>query len=78
TGFVTGLNTLRLIANNTGVTPITAPTATFASPSGDATTALVNASVTYNVPEPSSAVLLLTGAFLSVRRRLLRTNDRNR
>lgn len=76
-GFVTGLNTLRLIVNNTGVTPITAPTSTFVSPSGDATTAFLNATVTYNVPEPCSPVLLLTGAFLCVRRRLLPRKDRN-
>jgi len=70
-GFVTGVNTLRLIVNNTGVTPITAPTATFGSPSGDGATAFLNASVTYNVPEPSSALLALGGlstAFIQRRR----------
>jgi hypothetical protein len=32
--------------------------------------------VTHNVPEPSSAVLLLSGALLSLRRRTLRTHER--
>lgn len=62
TGFILGgSNTLRMIINNTGVTPITAPTATFAS-TGDATDAYVNATVTYDVPEPGMVAPLLLGA----------------
>jgi hypothetical protein len=49
-GFLSGVNTLRMIINNTGVGPISAPTATFANPE-DATDAFLNATVTYNVPD---------------------------
>lgn len=60
-GFILGgSNTLRMIINNTGVTSISAPTATFAS-TGDATDAFVNATVTYDVPEPGMVGTALVG-----------------
>jgi hypothetical protein len=60
-GFVLGgVNDLRLIVNNTGQVPITAPTATFQN-SGDATDANVNATLSYTVPEPSTLALLGAG-----------------
>lgn len=62
TGFQTGLNTLRLIVNNTNGTGVTGPTATFQS-SSDATYASVDAVVIYNqnVPEPSATFSMLIG-----------------
>lgn len=53
-GFKPGINTLRLIVNNTGVVPITAPTATFASATGDGTTAFLRATLSYNTSGPSA------------------------
>jgi hypothetical protein len=44
-GFLPGTNTLRLVVNNTGQAPISAPTAAFAN-GGDATDAFLNATVT--------------------------------
>ncbi len=52
TGFVPGVNTLRLIVNNTGVVPITAPTASFLSPTGDGTTTFVDATASYSITGP--------------------------
>ena len=74
TGFLTGVNTLRLIVNNTGVTPISAPTATFAN-AGDATDAFLNATVIYAVPEPSAVLLGAIGLVGILFRRI--RNDRN-
>jgi hypothetical protein len=68
-GFRPGVNTLRMVINNTGVVPISAPTATFASPSGDGTTAFVSAVVSYNTsglpsfPAPSLINVLILPAF---------------
>jgi hypothetical protein len=45
-----GTNTVRLVVNNTGQTPISAPTASFAN-SGDATDVYLNATVTYEISE---------------------------
>jgi hypothetical protein len=68
-GFVLGgSNTLRIIVNNTGVVPITAPTATFGG-TGDVTDAHLNATLTYNVPEPSALGLLALGSTLCLARR---------
>lgn len=62
-GFIFGgVNDLRLVVNNTGLTPsTTTPTATFQT-SGDATDAYLNATLTYTVPEPSTFGLLGVGA----------------
>ncbi len=49
-GFLPGTNTLRLVVNNTGQVPISAPTATFAS-SADATDAFLHATVIYEISE---------------------------
>ncbi len=61
-GLLPGANILRLLVNNTGETPISAPTATFSS-AGDATDAFVNATVTYETSErPFLRCVLQPGA----------------
>ena len=61
-GFLPGTNTLRLVVNNTGQVPISAPTATFAS-SGDATDVFLNATVTYEISEhPYLRCVMQSGA----------------
>jgi hypothetical protein len=49
-GFLPGINTLRLVVNNTGQESISAPTASFAG-GADATDAFLNATVTYEIAE---------------------------
>ena len=73
TGFLIGQNNiLEILVNNTGEIPISAPTRTFDS-AGDATTAFLNASVTFTaVPEPTSGILFAGGALLLLIRRRVR------
>lgn len=58
TGFVTGMNDIRLVVNNTDINSLNASTVTFQN-SGDSTYAGVLGSVTYSaVPEPAPTLLL--------------------
>jgi hypothetical protein len=70
TGFLLGQsNTLSILVNNTGEIPITAPTRTFDG-SNDATTAFINASVSFTaVPEPGASMLCVLGLGATVLRR---------
>lgn len=61
TGFLTGVNILTLIVNNTGFALLNSPTEYFGG-NGDVTGVIMNASVTFqDVPEPASLSLLAIG-----------------
>jgi len=64
-GFLLGeINVLEILVNNTGEIAISAPTRTFGSDI-DATTAFLNASVTFTaVPEPTAGILLTTSVLI--------------
>ena len=76
-GFLLGqTNVLEIVINNTGDIPITAPTMTFDG-TGDATTAFINASVSFTaIPEPSCGFGLSCLAVIALTKRRCRQRER--